>query len=199
MTRIGFRLISPLWAVIALATVASPAKADIFVFHDLTDTVTFSQLPDTPGGQLHDTVQTSFGNPFCRGESCFFDVFSNNGLTTKINLGAIAGEPNSSLGLGSDFLQASGFSIGYHLNFQSDVGPFDFCAPGANCADFTETGGVQNAPIVPVWFDANGAPVRADTIQFQSDIAEVPEPAHVVLVLLALCMFGLTLRKRLYD
>jgi hypothetical protein len=57
MLKMASHFIPRALAVLTLATLAaSSARADIFVFHDLTAEISFDQLPNTPGGPLLDNV-----------------------------------------------------------------------------------------------------------------------------------------------
>jgi hypothetical protein len=58
--------------------------------------------------------------------------------------------------------------------------------------------GIQTAATI-TWLDVGGATLRTDTIEFSSDITEVPEPASWLVVLTGLPLVGLGRLRRLSE
>ena len=91
MTRFAI----PTLAVITLSTI-SYLCADTIIFTDNLGTVSFQQLPDSPGGSLDDTIFQSRCQETEVPEYCIVDLASN-GLTPAVIGGYVGIGPSRSL------------------------------------------------------------------------------------------------------
>jgi hypothetical protein len=159
------------------------AKADTFVFNDLSDTVTASGPGGSPVPCAAPLVaeQCQFVISAPAGTTLFSSVFINNisdpdGIT-------ISDQITSAIKLSPTPIATVTFIS------DSSESPLGLCL--GTCS-LTETGGVQTAGTI-TWFGPGGVSdvLRTDTIQFASDTTEVPEPASWLLVLTGLPLVGL--------
>ena len=102
--------------------------------------------------------------------------------------------------------QSAGLSDVLFLSLNKNTQPFtllvDFVSdsdggvvldpiPGANVI---EDGTVQTASRI-TWFNPDGSINTIDTIKFQSDVAEVPEPSSILLLLTGLAVLGMLIPR----
>ena len=180
-------------AALLLAFLLSPpaAKANTFVFNDLSDTVTASG----PGGS-----SVPCAAPLVP-EQCQFDISPPVGTKEESAFGIIdISDPGGitvsdfiTVGRGSLETGALVASVSFRSDpAESSIGP---CPPTPFTCQLlgTENGQIQTAGTI-TWLDSTGAPLRTDTIEFASDITDVPEPASWLLVLTGLPLLG---RRRL--
>jgi hypothetical protein len=195
MSRVPGGLFLP---AVLLAFLLGPpvARADTFVFNDLSETPTVSGVGPSP-------VPCGIS----RAERCEFDIeppagaisvsgtfqvgiSDPDGITASDEVSALESIPK---------LAVSAVAVAFFSDseFFKEV-PLCASLTGlrgpVGCA-LTETGAVQTAGTI-TWLGAGGAPVRTDTIEFASDITDVPEPASWLLVLTGLPLLGLRRWRR---
>jgi len=172
------------------------ARADIFIFDDLTNMASVEQLPDSPGAALKDVITPLPGEPLCTSPTeCDFFITSTDGL----NPGTVyetLGFGNPATGFAKDLMvfygnPESAFGSRYIISMGADAN-FNPCFVPAVCsAVLSETGGVLQTVATLPWVDSNGDVVRYDTIEFLP--ADVPEPRWSLLasllVLLSMRVF----------
>jgi hypothetical protein len=77
------------------------------------------------------------------------------------------------------------------LVFSSDADPpITPCGVFFGGCQLTEDGSVQTAGTI-TWFNATTGVTTIDTVQFQSDTTEVPEPASILLLLAVFVFLGI--------
>jgi hypothetical protein len=191
MSRVRGELFLP---AVLLAFLLGPpaAKADTFVFNDLSETITVSGPSPVTCTTPPDIVP---------GEVCAITISPPDGAASVEGLGTLhplIAEPDGVTI--SDVLFASGPFPG-GLSFQevfisdhSESTP-DLCAVSPDGCRLTENGQIQTVGTV-TWLDVGGATLRTDTIEFASDISDVPEPASWLLVLSGLPLVGLRRLRR---
>ena len=167
------------------------AKANTIVFNDLSDTIILSGVGPSPEPCPSRTP-----------EECSTLIFAPAGATDlTISGGGVIDDPG---GITVSDEVTSIFNIstgGITVAFQSDSSesPLGLCvATLTGGCQLTETGDVQMAGTL-TWSGGAGCPptcttLRTDTIEFASDITDVPEPASWLLVLTGLPLLG---RRRL--
>jgi len=181
-------------AALLLAFLLSPpaAKANTFVFNDLSDTVTASG----PGGS-----SVPCAAPLVP-EQCQFDISPPVGTKEESAFGIIDISDPGGITVSDEVTSIFNISTGgITVAFQSDSSesPLGLCvATLTGGCQLTETGDVQMAGTL-TWSGGAGCPptcttLRTDTIEFASDTTEVPEPASWLLVLTGLPLLG---RRRL--
>ena len=184
--RVG--VVTMLFALIGLAL---PSRADVFIFHDLSDQVTIegpsNRIQGTCGSDPEACGQLTITQPSM---NAFITAFSPNSFVyfsepsdpTKVS-------DYTNIGAGTGQLHTS-----YNLFFQSDneSGNLGAC-PGGVC-DFVEDGSAQTAYTI-TWSDGT-----TDTIQIESDALEasaVPEPRLILLTLiLSMLLVGASIGLR---
>jgi hypothetical protein len=166
---------------------AQPAKADIFLFSDITDVVTIT----SSGTRLFDFCP---GGPTCSpsflaGEYAFGYISGpavDPGLPpeqvvdSSFTLGVTIWIADSSGAFVSDRLATNNFGDVVGLDFLSDADNSGtsptLCADVGGC-QLIEDGTIQTIGTV-TWTDGT-----VDTIQIQSDVNKVPEPSTILLLL----------------
>jgi hypothetical protein len=179
-------------AILAAAYIlASPVLADTITVYDGTDKLRVVHV-----GTSH-LFTSSCGNNAQGVEVCGFAVAS---LTASIQSTIGGGQPIVVIGepggaFVSDIFTFEGVTKGLPgftgaFISDSDTGPQQACGP-ANFMPCTiiENGGVQTALTV-LWSDGS-----KDTINFQSDVAPVPEPSSLLLSLAGLTLVGLWIHR----
>jgi hypothetical protein len=182
-------------ALLLTLTVAQPANAGTITFNDLNNTVSYT----TSGLSV-----TSLS--YCSGEICYVEIIAPVGVDVY----------QSSATLTEYILEPTGLIISDDFGAIFDipvVGPSKYDLTFGSASDETTGLGICNAGCLSIgtmredgtvqvagtidWRDVDGALLRTDTIQFQSDVDPVPEPASIALFASALLGVGfLTRRKR---
>jgi len=179
-------------AIVASAYVlASPVFADTITIYDGTDNLSVVHV-----GTSH-LFTSSCANTPQGVEICGFGLTSLT-ATIKTTIGGgqpivVIGEPGGAFV--SDIFTFEGVTAGLHgftgaFISDSDTLPQQACGP-PNFMPCTiiENGGVQTALTV-FWSDGS-----KDTINFQSDVAPVPEPSSFLLSLVGLALVGLWIHR----
>ena len=179
-------------ALLAAAYVlTSPVLADTITVYDLTDTLSVVHV-----GTSH-LFTGSCANNALGVEICNFALTS---LTATIQSTIGGGQPIVVIGepggaFVSDIFTFEGVTKGLPgftgaFISDSDAAPQQACGP-ANFMPCTiiENGGIQTALTV-FWSDGS-----KDTINFQSDVAPVPEPSSFLLSLAGLTLLGLWIHR----
>jgi hypothetical protein len=193
-----------IWATL----LGSSCRADIFLFDDSTGTLTsFKHLPDSPGGQLHDTLTPVFF-PTCPtvlpdlAMVCSFLITGTDGFTTA-NVGGFVVAVDSTRNLVReeiDYNATPGVSETFHLPpgvYVASVysNEHSMCPPSICKSPIFETPGIPEALLTIPWLDLSGALVRVDTFVIIPGPPFIPEPSPLA-VSLGLGAIGLTLFRK---
>jgi hypothetical protein len=188
------RAVFPCAAILLmLAFIATePSFADTITFQDIGDVLSV----DTTSARVH-----SSSCAINEIEICTVVLDAPPGATFAFTneptpVFAIA-EPNTSPQVASDALSFNfigppedATSVPLSFYSDSDSRPLGSCPGNYGSCLITENGGVQVAAII-TW--TNGA---MDTINFRSDIDEIPEPSTLLLVFVSLAAFAIRLLNK---
>ena len=179
--------------LLAQGVAMAVSTGGILTFVDLTDTITLS-----------DTTGRAHGFS-CTGESCSVTLDGPAGAAAPFlspREGAFFTEPGTNvisdellfpLPASSNAPVQPDFSIGVTITFISDTEPGSLgMCPLATC--LAETGLVQTAATIE-WFNGAGGFLGEDTIKFQSDVSDVPEPPSALLLLAGVSVVAIAYRR----
>lgn len=166
------------------------ALAGNITFLDLTDTLTFTD--DTGRAAVSCPGVPVNANP----ENCSFSLSApagSVGLPT-LHVTSLFWTELGTTDLSDSFLIPTVTALSVDSRFFSfGEGSTGTCPPIVAC--LPENGQIQTAFTV-TWLNVAGAPIVTDNIQFQSDIADVPEPGSAALIMTGLGIFGISRCRR---